>query len=77
MSLFTKKEIALQPLNGDNLRIFSLDRLDQDEVTIIIFLCISVNMLIYKKKQCYFTLFDCIYLLLGLSHINRISIFAH
>ena len=40
---FIKKEIALPPLKGNNLWNFSLDPLDQDEITMIIFFCISIN----------------------------------
>ena len=47
LNLSIKKEIALQPLKGNNLWIFSLDRLDQEEITMIIFFCISVLMPIF------------------------------
>ena len=45
---FIKKEIALKPLKGNNLWNFSLDPLDQDEITMIIFFCISVLMPIFN-----------------------------
>ena len=53
LSLFIKKEIALPPLKGSNLYIFSLDPLDQDEITMIIFFCISVLMLIFNIDSQY------------------------
>ena len=48
-----KKEIEIQPLNGNNLRIFSLDPLDQDEITMNIFFCISVLMPIFNIDSQY------------------------
>ena len=50
---FIKKEIEIQPLNGNNLGIFSLDPLDQDEITMIIFFCISVLMPIFNIESQY------------------------
>ena len=50
---FIKKEIALPPLKGNNLWIFSLDPLDQDEITMIIFFCISVLMPIFNIESQY------------------------
>ena len=48
-----KKEIALKPLKGNNLWNFSLDPLDQDEITMIIFFCISVLMPIFNLESQY------------------------
>ncbi len=53
LALYIKKEIVIQPLNGNNLRIFSLDPLDQDEITMIIFFCISVLMPIFNIDSQY------------------------
>ena len=50
---FIKKEIEIQPLNGNNLGIFSLDPLDQDEITMNIFFCISVLMPIFNIESQY------------------------
>ena len=52
-ALFIKKEIVIQPLNGNNLGIFSLDPLDQDEITMIFFFCISVLMPIFNIDSQY------------------------
>ena len=50
---FIKKEIVIQPLNENNLGIFSLDPLDQDEITMIIFFCISVLMPLFNIDNQY------------------------
>ena len=53
LALFIKKEIALPTLKDTISRIFSLDPLDQDEITMIIFFFISVLMPIFNIESQY------------------------